>query len=66
MWVKEMKKVLELNNTELFYLEDFISKQWFTFVDTIVDKNNMSDTDKEIYDTLKILANKIRKLRLGK
>lgn len=56
-------KTLELNNTEIFYLKDFVSKEWFKFVDTIVDKNNMNDLDKEIYNTLIQLEEKIQKLR---
>lgn len=55
---------LELTHTEAFYLHDFVQKEWFKFLDTIVDKKNMSDLDKEIYKTLKDLADKLYKLRI--
>lgn len=57
-------KTLELTHTEAFYLYDFIQREWFKFIDTIVDKDNMSALDKEIDKTLKDLADKIYKLRV--
>lgn len=56
-------KVLELNHTEAFYLYDFVSKNWFDFIDSIVDKENMTDLDKEIKKTLKSLCDKIYTLK---
>ncbi len=62
---KEEIKVLELNETEAFYLFDFVSKNWFDFIDTIVDKNNMNELEKEIYNILLNLSNKIYALKGG-
>lgn len=59
-------KTITFNNTELFYLEDFIQKEWFKFVDTIVDKDNRTDLEEEIYKILIELADKIRKARQEK
>lgn len=60
---KEEIKILELNKTEVFYLFNYISKNWFEFIDTIVDKNNMNETEKEIYNILLNLSNKIYALK---
>lgn len=59
-------KMVEFNNTELFYLEDFLNKEWFKFVDTIVDRDNMSQLDKNIDKSLKNMIDKIREARLDK
>lgn len=57
------EKILKLNQTEVFYLFDFIQRNWHDFIDTIVDKNNMYRTEKEIYNTLLNLSKKIYSLK---
>ena len=49
-----------------FYLKDFVGREWLKYVDTIVDKNNMSNLDKEIYKHLLELHDKLHKLHLDK
>jgi len=59
-------KTLQLTNMEIFYLKDFVGREWQKYIDTIVDKNNMSDLDKEIYKHLLELHDKLHKLHLDK